>query len=114
MEASKMKNIVVLKNLPSNLVDEAFVVLKPNKKIKLEDYAERVGKEKEVITKYGSKEYMVKEAEMVISNYLSNIENEKEMKSLNLKQVEAKYKRLKAITYILGVTVLLNAVFEIF
>ena len=30
MEKGQMKNIVVLKNLPSNLVDEAIVILKPN------------------------------------------------------------------------------------
>lgn len=114
MEASKMKNIIVLKDLPSNLVDEAFVILKPNKKIKLEDYAEKVNKEKEVITKYGSREYMVKEAEMVISNYLSNIESEKKIKNLTIKQLESKYKRLKTLTYILGISIALNAIMGIF
>ena len=34
MEASKLKNMVVLKNLPSNIVDEAIIVLKANKKVK--------------------------------------------------------------------------------
>ena len=32
MEESKLKNMVVLKNLPSNLVEEAIIVLKSNKK----------------------------------------------------------------------------------
>ena len=36
MEANKMKNMIVLKNLPSNIVDEAFVILKPNSKIKVQ------------------------------------------------------------------------------
>ena len=31
MEKSKMKNIVILKNLPSNLIEEAFVVVKSRK-----------------------------------------------------------------------------------
>ena len=31
MEKSKMKNVVVLKNLPSNLIEEAFVVVKYRK-----------------------------------------------------------------------------------
>ena len=39
-----MKNMIVLKNLPSNIVDEAFVILKPNSKIKVEDYAEKCTK----------------------------------------------------------------------
>ena len=34
METSKLKNMVVLKNLPSNIVDEAIIVLKANKKVK--------------------------------------------------------------------------------
>jgi len=32
MDIQNMKNMVVLKNLPSNLVEEAFVVLKDNVK----------------------------------------------------------------------------------
>ena len=31
MEKCKMKNVVVLKNLPSNLIEEAFVVVKSRK-----------------------------------------------------------------------------------
>ena len=34
METSNLKNMVVLKNLPSNIVDEAIIVLKTNKKAK--------------------------------------------------------------------------------
>ena len=34
METSNIKNMVVLKNLQSNIVDEAIIVLKPNKKAK--------------------------------------------------------------------------------
>ena len=34
METSNMKNMVVLKNLPSNLVEEAIIILKSNKKVK--------------------------------------------------------------------------------
>ena len=34
MSTENMKNMVVLKNLPSNIVDEAIVILKPNIKLK--------------------------------------------------------------------------------
>lgn len=34
METSNMKNMVVLKNLPSNLVEEAIVILKSSKKVR--------------------------------------------------------------------------------
>ena len=30
MESSNLKNMVVLKNLPSNLIDEAIIILKGN------------------------------------------------------------------------------------
>ena len=33
MDTSSLKNIVVLKDLPSNIVEEAIVVLKENQKI---------------------------------------------------------------------------------
>ena len=33
MDTSSLKNIVVLKDLPSNIVEEAIVVSKSNKKI---------------------------------------------------------------------------------
>ena len=38
MDKGKMKNMVVLKDLPSNLIDEAIIILKPNKRIKKVDY----------------------------------------------------------------------------
>ena len=34
MNSKIMKNIVVLKDLPSNIIDEAIVILKDNSKIK--------------------------------------------------------------------------------
>ena len=33
MSIESMKNMVVLRNLPSNIVEEAIVILKPNVKI---------------------------------------------------------------------------------
>ena len=35
MNINNMKNIVVLNNLPSNIVEEALVILKDNSKIKI-------------------------------------------------------------------------------
>ncbi len=100
MDASKMKNMIIIKNLPSNIIDEAFIVLKSNKKMKA---LERIEKEKNGQQKTNSKDYITKEAEMVISNYLSNIENSKKIKSQNMRQLETKYKRLKNVTMTLGI-----------
>lgn len=115
MEESKMKNMIVLKDLPSNIVDEAFVILKPNKKINYEDHVKNVAKQdKQIITKYEARDYLVNEAQMIISDYLSNIENKKKFKEADIKQLEKRYKRLKTLTYILGFTVVLNALTVIF
>ena len=40
MDINRMRNIVILKDLPSNIVDEAFIVLKKNQKIKRFEYAD--------------------------------------------------------------------------
>ena len=37
METSKMKTILVLTNLPSNIIEEAIVIFKENSKIKAKD-----------------------------------------------------------------------------
>ena len=94
MDNSKMKHIVVLKNLPSNIIEEAIVFIKPNQKVKkmsmVEEkkvkkidqekkqkvLAKQKGEEKEKQTK----DYVIKEAEMVIANYISNMERERKRK----------------------------------
>ena len=98
MENNNLKNIVVLKNLPSNLIEEAFVILKPNKKIKTVETMNKKQENKQCLIQ-DPKEYIVKEAEMVISNYISNLEK---TKSLRPNKMEQKYRRLKLLTYSLG------------
>ena len=71
MESSNLKNMVVLKNLPSNIVDEAIIILKNSKKIK-----------------------KLKEAEMLVNSYVSKMEN-KENKSEANKKIKQNYKKLK-------------------
>ena len=34
MKETNLKNMIFLKNLPSNIIDEAIVILKDNKKVK--------------------------------------------------------------------------------
>ena len=40
MKTDIMKNVIILKNLPSNLIDEAIVIVKDKKKIKDINYKE--------------------------------------------------------------------------
>ncbi len=111
MEFGQMKNIVVLKNLPSNIVDEAIVVLKPNKKAKQIQHIEKLSKS-EKNKKEDSGAYIVKEAQMVISNYLSEIEKAKSDKKD--KKILEKYNRLKLITFFLSGIVILNMLINMF
>lgn len=103
MNESKMKNMVVLKNLPSNIVEEAYVVLKPNKNFKI-NLQKQEENNKERITS----EYVVKEAEMVISNYLSKIEDKKIIKNTEIEKIQKKYKKLKNTSMVLAGILLLN------
>ena len=108
MDKESMKNMVILRNLPSNIVDEAIVILKPNVKIKSMDLSENKNKsrkakeENKEQNKENSKKYIINEAEMIISNYLSNIEKEKKTAYKINKKIETKYKRLRATSIILG------------
>lgn len=111
METSRLKNMVVLRNLPSNIVDEAIVILKPNKKIKKLEPAE---KNKSILTdnkQVHSKEYILKEAEMLVSNYITKMEKEK-IKNTSNKVLKEKYNRLKKYSFLstilLFVSLILN------
>lgn len=75
MEASRTKQIITLKNLPSNLVEEAIVVLKTNKKIKNLEYTKNNQKDKKEDKKEPEDFYLIKEAEMVVNEYIKEIEN---------------------------------------
>lgn len=108
MEGSKLKNIVILKNLPSNLVEEAIVVLKSNKKVKkLEKVEKNKIIENEIEIKK-DKDYVLKEAEMLVSNYVAKLENQNDTKRKNI-EVSKKYKRLKQYAYISSFIIFLQA-----
>ena len=103
MSIENMKNMVVLRNLPSNIVEEAIVILKPNVKLKSLDLAENKTKNKKGESKYNSKKYIISEAEMVINNYLSKLEKDKKNSYKINKKIETKYKRVKKLAIFLGI-----------
>ena len=116
MDTGKMKNMVVLKDLPSNLIDEAIIILKPNKKIKSFDYVKNneSGQDKQGADKANKKDYIIDEAQMVIANYISNLEGQRNMSNKNIKSIENKYKMLKTCTIVLSVLFILNAILKFF
>lgn len=110
MDISKMRNIVVLKNLPSNLVDEAIVVLKENKKVKKYQYVDetvnkascKANKTANKNEKDSTEQYIVKEAEMLIDNYIKKLETKSPKWKNNMKKLESKYKTSVKLNFLLG------------
>ncbi len=109
MDTESMKNMVILKNLPSNIVDEAIVILKPNIKLKSLDIAENKKNNKsKKIGKQSNKKYIINEAEMLIGSYISKIENDKKKTIKVNKKIEMKCKRLKIISVFLVMALLVS------
>lgn len=73
MQLSKMKNIIVLKGMSSNVVQEAIVVLKPNVKLKQSEYNTKGKMSHEDKNK---KMIVMKEAENTIHNYVKKLQKE--------------------------------------
>ena len=103
MDKESMKNMVVLKDLPSNIVEEAIVILKPNVKFKSLDLSQNNNIKNKKIKVENPKKYIINEAEMLISNYISSIENDKNRNIKLNKKIEDKCKRLKIISIFLGI-----------
>lgn len=95
MQSSDMKNMVVLKNLPSNMVEEAIVIFKENQKIREKEFVEKSNKSNNSVNmQTKSKDYVLKEAEQLVTDYIKEIENKK---NINKKEnsIIFKYKILK-------------------
>ena len=112
MGVSNMKNIVVLKNLPSNLIEEAIVIIKTNKYAKRLEHIEKNAKTNSIENK-NSKDYIIREAESVISNYISKVEKNKK-ENIPIKNIEKKYKKLKLYSICVSVIIFLNFISYIF
>ena len=99
-----IQNIVVLKNLPSNIVDEAFVILKSKKTVKKLELIEN-NKVKTCKVNYNNSDYIIKEAENVISNYINKIEKNMNKKKMNY-NIETKYKIIKVYSILISFVLL--------
>ena len=105
MKMNNMKNIVILKNLPSNIIEEAIVVVKNKKQIlddvdinnknknEVQGYMSNDDFKKMEKIKQESREYVVKEAESVIANYLEKV-SDREIRKKR-KNIEARYYKIK-------------------
>lgn len=103
MNVSQMKNIVVLKNLPSNIVDEAIIILKNHNKVKKKEIIESAASAR----KFGENldednELAVKEAELIIRDYLKSLENSKITRK-NTNIIINKYRKLQVASILITI-----------
>lgn len=113
MEASKFKNMVVIKNLPSNIVDEAIIVLKTSKKIKKLQKIEQNRKVSVNESTKKDKDYIVKEAEMLVNDYISKIEEDDKKDFFN-KNLKDKYRKLKKYSIVVTIVCAIQTILIVF
>lgn len=101
MNKDSLKNIVLLKDLPSNIIEEAIVVLKENKKIhkyqKIIDEQNKtnnheIDKNNKTNKSINKNDYIIKEAYMLLEDYTKRLEKETPKWKNNLKKLEKRYK----------------------
>ena len=133
MSKENTRNVIILKNLPSNLVDEAIIVVKDKKKI--ENYMKE-SEYKDVINyktgnngviygdmnteslkkieniKKEDRKYVIKEAEIVVSNYIKRIEDNLEEKKVD--RLRKSYKKTRKLNVFLAITTAISILFAIF
>ena len=109
MESSDMKNMVVLKNLPSNMVEEAIIIFKESQKVKQEEFIDKSNQNSFTEIQPKSKEYILKEAEMLVTDYISKIENKNKLGKTEI-NIKTKYKNLKKYSIVSTVLLIISLI----
>lgn len=107
MKISQMKNIIVLKDLPSNLVEEAIVILKKGSKVKNKEMADRSHKGGFEENSDGNYEIAIKEAEYIVGDYMKKLERSEESTS-SLRKIRIGYKKMQICSVLLGIIALIR------
>lgn len=103
MEDIDLKNMIILKDLPSNIVKEAYVVFKSNKMIKK---FQKINKntEKQESKENREDQYAIKEAEMLVLDYIEKVEKSEKEVILNSRV----NKKLKKYAYIASIIIFIQ------
>ena len=109
MESSDMKNMVVLINLPSNMVEEAIIIFKESQKVKQEEFIDKSNQNSFTEIQPKSKEYILKEAEMLVTDYISKIENKNKIGKTEI-NIKTKYKNLKKYSIVSTVLLIISLI----
>ena len=109
MEESRTKNTIVLKNLPSNLIEEAIIVFK-NKKIVNEIVKDKKGKAEIKNSTNNKENYAIKEEELLVSEYITKIEEKKRNRNIEKLKHSKKYKNVKIYSILSTIIICIEAV----
>lgn len=101
----KMKNMIAIKNIKSNLVEEAIIVFKENVKIKQKQALLESAREKE--EQAFDKDYYIKEAQGIILDYIKEIEEKRNNKKIKIQLKFLKIVNISLVLILLGIVVFL-------
>lgn len=107
MQKNKLENIIVLKDMNSNIVEEAILILKPNVDLKKEDFLNA----KTEVKKMNYKNMVIKEAENIIQNRISEAELNKKIE--NSTSLKRKIKNMKIILFFMTLISLIEFIYII-
>ena len=99
----KIKNMIRIKDLPSNTIEEAILILKENKRAKKYEGSSKFKNSN--YKKCSDEDFVIKEAELIISNYLDKDE------SCKSDSKSKKIKRLKITNGILALFLIISIIF---
>lgn len=102
MQINKTNNVILLKNVESNLIDEAFIILKNNVNLNM--------LEKNDVYEIKTKKDILKEAELLINQEIDN--NNLKYEKFKITKMERKIKILKAINIIMVIAFILLAILK--
>lgn len=104
MEDIDLKNMVILKDLPSNIVKEAYVVFKSNKMIKKFQKINKNNEKEQINKQNEDNEYAIKEAEMLVMDYIEKTEKSEKEVILNSRI----NRRLKKYAYVVSIIMIIQ------
>ena len=109
IESSNMKNMVILKNLPYNMVEEAIIIFKKTQKIKEKEVIDKLHKIDSVPKDTKSKDFILKEAEMLVNDYIKKIESKKKSNIFE-RNIGEKYNILKNYSIIITILFVISLI----
>ena len=95
------------------MIEEAFVVLKENKKVQKCQVIDIKNNKKENDEKKEDNKYIIKEAEMLVDKYTEELVKESPKWKNNMKKLERRYKNSVKLNFLLFFTTVVGIVMSI-